>query len=331
MATRVDMPALGQSMEEGTITTWHKQEGDQVEKGELLYEVMTDKANIEQESPASGILRKILVPTDGIAPVKALIAIIADSDEDISALLGGETSEAVQAVEQMLSSASAAPATVAATNGGTATMTSAPVATALFVSPRARRKAEELQIEAQALAGRGTGPEGRIVEADVLAYQDLLVTQKKSQKVSPLAQRVAGTHGLDLAALAGSGSGHGGKVTSGDVHQALSPSSSPLPVGALLATPERAGAGEGPGVRAEDGPLRVIPLTGMRRIIAENVARSAATAPHVTLTMAVDMSEAARFRQQILPGIREIARCSYLLHGYYHEGDGAGAPRASDA
>ena len=279
---------------------------------------MTDKANIEQEAPASGVLRRILVPVDGIVPVKTLIAVIADESEDISALLGESPSEAVQAVEHMLVALTPGSSPALARSGaglGAGAASSAPTGRGerdsntaeVFASPRARRKADELQVEISALSGLGTGPDGRVVEADILAFYEQLSALKKTQKASPLAMRVADAHGVDLASLAGNGSGHGGKVTSGDVHQSL-PSVSPLPVGTLLAAPERAGEGSG-----SDEPLRVIPLTGMRRVIAENVARSASTAPHVTLTLAVDMSEAGRFRRQILPGIEKShgVRVSY--------------------
>ena len=90
MAKRLDLPALGQSMEEGTITQWFKAEGDTVAKGDTLYEVMTDKVNMEVESPEEGILRKILAPVDATVPVNGPIAIVGSADEDISALLGGE-------------------------------------------------------------------------------------------------------------------------------------------------------------------------------------------------------------------------------------------------
>jgi pyruvate/2-oxoglutarate dehydrogenase complex dihydrolipoamide acyltransferase (E2) component len=85
MATRVILPLLGQTMEEGTINKWFKKEGDTVEKGEPLLEVMTDKVNMEVESPASGVLRKIVAPEEAVVPVKELIAIIGTADEASSA------------------------------------------------------------------------------------------------------------------------------------------------------------------------------------------------------------------------------------------------------
>src|SRR6202007_1949667 len=79
----VEMPKMGDTMEEGKILRWIKHEGDQVKKGESLAEVETDKVNIEIESFASGILRKILVPEGASAPIGAGIALIGAPDEPL--------------------------------------------------------------------------------------------------------------------------------------------------------------------------------------------------------------------------------------------------------
>lgn len=89
MAKTLELPALGNSMEEGTITQWFKAEGEAVAKGEALYEVMTDKVNMEVESPEAGVLRKILAAVDATVPVNDPVAILGTADEDISALRGG--------------------------------------------------------------------------------------------------------------------------------------------------------------------------------------------------------------------------------------------------
>lgn len=74
MSVDVSMPDFGNDAKEGTIVTWHKRPGDAVGEGELLVEVMTDKVNVEVESPASGTLAEILVQADDVAPVGAVIA-----------------------------------------------------------------------------------------------------------------------------------------------------------------------------------------------------------------------------------------------------------------
>ena len=89
MATEVVMPKLGADMQEGKIVRWLKKEGERVTKGEIIAEVETDKADIEMEAYASGVVRKILTPEGQVAPVGTLVAVIAEEQEDISALLAG--------------------------------------------------------------------------------------------------------------------------------------------------------------------------------------------------------------------------------------------------
>src|SRR6267378_5650227 len=80
--TRVILPKLGLTMDEGRLVAWHKREGDRVEKGEVLFEVETDKANMEIEASASGIVRRILLAADASAPVATVIALIADTADE---------------------------------------------------------------------------------------------------------------------------------------------------------------------------------------------------------------------------------------------------------
>ena len=76
MATKFTMPMLGEVMEEGRIVAWHKQVGDSVEKGEIILEVETDKAVMGVESPATGVLRKVLVAEGETVPVNTPLAVI---------------------------------------------------------------------------------------------------------------------------------------------------------------------------------------------------------------------------------------------------------------
>ena len=85
--TKVVLAKLSPTMEEGTIVKWSKNEGDPVKVGDVLAEIETDKANMEMEALGTGVLRKILVPAGGKAPVGALIGVIAEPNEDISAML----------------------------------------------------------------------------------------------------------------------------------------------------------------------------------------------------------------------------------------------------
>src|SRR6187549_4057503 len=87
MATKVIMPKLSPTMEEGQISRWLKKEGDKVSMGEPLAEIDTDKATMEMQALGNGVLRKILIQEGESAPLGQLIAIIGEPDEDISSLL----------------------------------------------------------------------------------------------------------------------------------------------------------------------------------------------------------------------------------------------------
>jgi len=268
MATKVLLPMLGQTMEEGTITKWLKQEGDKVEKGEALLEVMTDKVNMEVESPASGILRRIIAREEETIPIMAVIAIIGTADEPIDDLLEGEETppEAAHSIVQQITAMEvSAPSPMAA---------EPPIASPsrVFISPRARRLAHEQGIPIEKLAGRGTGPGGRISERDVKAFMADMGAAP-GVKATPLAARIASDRGIDLREVVGSGAG--GKILRDDVLQAVAPGF--------------------PSIEA-----KTIPFTGMRKMVADNVARSAQTAPHVTLIAEVDMTEAVKLRTQML-------------------------------
>ena len=267
MATKMILPLLGQTMEEGTITKWLKQEGDVVKKGEPILEVMTDKANMEVEAPASGVLRKILAAEQAVVPVKDVIAIIGGADEPIDELVApvSAPSQAEAAPAEVQERVPAAVPEVAAETR--------PPEGRIFSSPRARATASEHGVSLAALAGKGTGPGGRIVEKDVLAYVAGAPVAEKV-RITPLAGKVAADMGVDLAAVTATGAG--GKVTRDDVLRSA-------------AAPPRPSMG------------RVIPLTGMRKAVADNVSRSIRNAAHVTLVMEVDMTECARLRKQLVP------------------------------
>jgi pyruvate dehydrogenase E2 component (dihydrolipoamide acetyltransferase) len=157
VASQVTLPRLGQGMESGTIVRWLKSEGDQVEKGEPLYELDTEKVTQEVEAEASGVLLKILV-REGEVAVGKTVAIIGEPGEEVpevevEAAAPAEAAPAEERPEPVEAAPEPAPA-AASTNGGR-----------IKASPLARRIARERGIDLAALSG--TGPEGRIVAEDV--------------------------------------------------------------------------------------------------------------------------------------------------------------------
>ena len=173
MADEVKLPRLGQGMESGTIVKWLKAEGDQVEKGEPLYELDTDKVTQEVEAEASGVLLKIAV-AEGEADVGTTIAVIGEQGEDVSALAGATAQPVAEAAEE---EGSPGPPREAERERGREATAAEQVADAhpaeqgngagarIKASPLARRIARERGIELGSL--KGTGPEGRVVAEDV--------------------------------------------------------------------------------------------------------------------------------------------------------------------
>ena len=151
MPTMIEMPALSSTMKKGKIVKWCKKEGDAVEKGKILYEVETDKVNVEVESLTSGFLRKILVAEDIEVPVHTPIAVITESmDEDISALVEAGPAPKVSPPKE---------------EPQEKTKKEVKKVSKRKISPLARRIAEEKGIDPQTL--NGTGPGGRITKEDV--------------------------------------------------------------------------------------------------------------------------------------------------------------------
>lgn len=163
----------------------------------------------------------------------------------------------------------------------------------IFISPRARQLAEEKQCDWRQL--QGTGPEGAIVERDVLAF-----LAKPPAVISPLAKRMAEQTGLDWTRI--SGSGAGGKVVSADVSQALAPvrdnttgQGSEAESGANAS----AGSSEGDAPEAKEEVLQRIPVSGVRSLIASRMMQSAATTAPVTLTSETDATELVLLRSRL--------------------------------
>ena len=168
MATPLPMPKLGLTMEEGTILKWRKGEGEAVEKGEIILDIQTDKVEYEVESPGGGLILKTLAGEGAVVPCGTDIAVIGEAGEDISGF-EGEPDKAPEKAEPTVADAPATPPPAPAPAPAPATPVPAQTAPAgrVFASPAARRVARELGIDYRVLTG--SGPGGRIVQADVRA------------------------------------------------------------------------------------------------------------------------------------------------------------------
>ncbi len=169
MAKEIRLPQLGQTMEEGTIVECRVKVGDKVEKGDVIFDIETDKATLEMESPADGFVKHILVEVDQTLPVGELLMILGGKDEEvpqsfIDSLKGGTPA----GTSASAGVAEVAPAAVRRTPyGETAKIAPEPSKPAgkVMASPRAKKLAEELGVDLATVTG--TGPAGKITEQDV--------------------------------------------------------------------------------------------------------------------------------------------------------------------
>lgn len=182
MATKVIMPKLSPTMEEGQISRWLKKEGDKVSMGEPLAEIDTDKATMEMQALANGVLRKILINEGQSAPLGQIIAVIGEPNEDIASLLSEAPAPAKQEQKKpeqeqpapppppppqakAAAAASSGPAPRSVDNGQPRAATSD--SARLIVSPLAARMAADAGIDLRSL--QGSGPGGRIIKRDIEA------------------------------------------------------------------------------------------------------------------------------------------------------------------
>ncbi|HCL25462.1 MAG TPA: 2-oxo acid dehydrogenase subunit E2 [Dehalococcoidia bacterium] len=258
MATSIVMPQMGYDMHEGKVVRWLKKEGEDVARGEVIAEIETDKATVEFEAYTGGIMGRIVADEGVSIPVGDLIAVITEPGEAVP----GDVAPAASAAEAEATAPAEAPAS---------TPTPAPAAPNGFVraSPLAKRLARERGVDLITLTG--TGPEGRIVEADI---------PEAEVRASPLARRLAQERGIDLSTI--TGSGPGGRIVEADIPEETAPAAAPVPA----STPAPA-AGEN------------VELSRMRQAIAKVTVDSKREAPHFYVTAEIDMTKAMSFRQDI--------------------------------
>ena len=190
MANEVVMPRMGLTMEEGTVVSWHKKEGDPIVSGEVLLEIETDKVTTEIEASKDGVLGKILIQEGVTVPIGTPIAIIIGEGEEVPASLETVPAQKKEELETT-------PATKQEHSTAPAIET-----THLRASPAARRAARELGMELNLIQGKG--PLGRILESDVRRAH--AARQMPAEKrVTPVAARMAADLGIDLNEIQGSG------------------------------------------------------------------------------------------------------------------------------
>lgn len=214
MPKEIFMPKLSSTMEVGTLLQWFKEEGDSVEIGEPLFEIMTDKINIEVEAYDDGIFLKKYYEADDQIPVNAVIGYIGEANEQVP------SEPPAQADEDSSDSSESSSSDTASSSSTEAPKTPNEKVRA---TPAARKTAKDHYVAIHEVPG--TGPKGRVQKRDVEAA---VHSSEKGQRVSPLAEKVAAREGIDLANVAGSGA-HG-KIMKSDVTAAAVKTAESSPV-----------------------------------------------------------------------------------------------------
>ncbi|HTQ91874.1 MAG TPA: 2-oxo acid dehydrogenase subunit E2 [Streptosporangiaceae bacterium] len=261
MAVQVLLPKLGLTMETGLIEAWLVQPGTPVEPGDPLLRLATDKVDVEVEAEEAGLFHPA-VQSGVELPPGALIGWLLEAGEEVPS-----SAAALEAPPPPHIQAEATAPVVG--EPGALTRTGR-----LFASPNARRVARERGVDIAQL--NGTGPGGRVITADVLDATAAAPGGPAPQVVSPLVRRDAAVGGVDLGAVVGTGPG--GKVLRSDV---------------------AAAAAQAPAAAAPAAAAQVIPLTGMRGVIASRMHASLQEMAQLTLGSEAVMDAAVALRAQL--------------------------------
>jgi pyruvate/2-oxoglutarate dehydrogenase complex dihydrolipoamide acyltransferase (E2) component len=283
VAVEVLIPKLGLTMEYGLIEEWLVAPGTPVKPGDPLLRLATDKVDVEVEAEGSGLFHPA-VESGAELPPGALIGWLLEAGEEPPGAVGAEPPGAAAETAAAETAAATPAATGAPAAEAAPARTAAEAAPArtgrLFSSPNARRVARERGIDITLLTG--TGPVGRIITADVLdaAAAAPAIPAGRLGTVSPLVRRDATAAGVDLAAVAGTGPG--GRVLRSDIAAAAA---RPAPA-TQASTPAST-------------PSSVIPLTGMRGVIATRMHASLQEMAQLTLGTEATMDAAVALRAQL--------------------------------
>ena len=284
MVRAVTMPKMGQSEEEAKLIVWRKKEGDHVAKGDILFEIETDKAVLEVASFFEGTLLKIVVEEGATVPVQTTVGFVGAPGEvvpEVAARLARPSPRAKVASPSRPEAAvtpRTAPARTPRQEGRPVLLPPVPSAGApgrFRISPRAAKLAREAAIDPTPISG--TGPEGRVVERDVKAY---LETHGYARlRITPAAKELAVREKIDLLSLAASEGQE--RIAVADVKRAVA---------------EKPKA-----------------MSRMRQVIANRLSESYRTAPHFFVTVAVDMTDLLEFRRALKADGAPYALTDFIL------------------
>jgi 2-oxoglutarate dehydrogenase E2 component (dihydrolipoamide succinyltransferase) len=272
MSESVNLPALGESVTEGTVTRWLKNVGDRVEVDEPLLEVSTDKVDTEIPSPIAGVIEAILVAEDETVEVGTPLVTIGDgagsapaspAESAPAAPVQAETPAPVEAPTPVEAPVAAAPPAPA------------PVAEPVVPAPAAAPPAVAAPAPAAAPAAPAPAAATPAPAASNAAY------------VTPIVRKLAHDNGVDLEAV--TGTGVGGRIRKQDVLAASSPAASASPAAAKASAPLETSALRG----------TTVPMSRLRKVIAERAVVSMQSSAQLTSVVEVDVTRIANFRDQV--------------------------------
>lgn len=291
MANKILMPKLSPTMEEGQISRWLKNEGDEIEANETIAEVDTDKATMEMTSLEAGTLLKIIVPGGENAKLGQTIGIIGEKDEDFAALLdeaatngSQKTKDGSQKIEEK--PAETPKAETAQTSNGAAQKNVEETAGRSYDEQRPEAKEDGAKENPQPQISTPKSDNGRLI-------------------VSPIAARMAAENNIDLKSL--TGSGPQGRIIKRDIESALAEGKSRKEKGKTeeVSAPSFSSS-EIQGASA----FREENTSKMRQIIASRLAESIGPIPTFYLTVEIEMDKALEFRKQINASLSEEEKVS---------------------
>jgi pyruvate dehydrogenase E2 component (dihydrolipoamide acetyltransferase) len=319
--TTIRMPQLGETIVEGTILKWLKQEGESIERDEPLFEISTDKVDTEVPSPVGGTVEKILVQEGQTVPVGTDLAEVSEDGKAASA--GGDSGASARETPRSSDTAEEDPQAADGMAGGAETAASAPEpasgGAAAGESAEAVQEGSAVEmpaVEPATLQGKEASDDGGTVAASgsgaaPAAEQDQGLPDRgpRSKILSPLVRRLADEHGLDLSRIEGTGTG--GRITKNDVMSAISaggaaavpapapaaPAAAPSPAQPAAAQPAPAPAPR-PAVQEVGTGDEVVPISHIRKAIGQHMLKSLETSARAWTMVEVNVDHLVKLRDR---------------------------------
>ena len=292
--TTIRMPQLGETIVEGTILKWLKEEGESIERDEPLFEISTDKVDTEVPSSVGGTLTKILVKEGQTVPVGTDLAEVSEAEVSQDGGGGGESSGGEAAPQAESAESPQAESAEAVAEGSAAEMPAVEPATTQGAEAQASSGATAAA--AAAAAAPAAVPSGG-------GSTELPDRGPRSRILSPLVRRLADEHGLDLSSIEGSGTG--GRITKKDVLAAIegggataAPATAEVPTAAPSQAPTPAPQAQ-PAAAAAAGPGdEVVPISHIRKLIGQHMLASLETSARAWTMVEVNVDHLVKLRER---------------------------------